>query len=197
LAVGGAAPHEACTGAPDLPLPEGDELDVRVMLGPQDDYFSPETISDFLDTPFQISTDADRMGYRLAGHPLKHQGPAEVVSDGIVLGSVQVPPHGNPIIMLADRPSVGGYPKIATVITADIRLLAQCRPGMRLRFRQVTVPEARQALLGQDEHFSAVSAFETSFPVHQVRTLLAAMQRAGVNSASLENAALRLHLKCG
>ena len=153
-------------------------MSVRVVLGPQDDHFSPETVAEFLSTPFTISSDADRMGYRLSGHPLTHQGPAEIVSDGIVLGSIQVPPHGNPIVMLADRPSVGGYPKIATVISADVRLVAQCRPGMRLRFRVASMAEASPDPL----------------PVEGVRALLSAMQRAGVATASLENGARRVAL---
>jgi antagonist of KipI len=173
----------------DLPLP-ADEATVRVVLGPQADHFAPETLAEFLETPFDISTDADRMGYRLAGHPLAHQGPAEVVSDGIVLGSVQVPPHGNPIVMMADRPSVGGYPKIATVVSADVRLVAQCRPGMRLRFQAVSVAEARRALL--DESSDGTSE---ALPRSQVDALLAAMQRSGVSSASLETASLRLRLE--
>jgi KipI family sensor histidine kinase inhibitor len=191
LAIGDATLREAYAATPDLALPEGDEVLVRVVLGPQNDYFAAEAIADFLGKPFQISTDADRMGYRLTGHVVKHLGPAEIVSDGIVLGSVQVPPHGNPIIMLADRPSVGGYPKIATVISADIRLLAQCRPGMRLRFQQVSVPEARQGLLMQEGQSPA----DMPFPVDQVRGLLAAMQRSGVTSALLETDKLRFNAK--
>jgi KipI family sensor histidine kinase inhibitor len=170
-----------------LPLPSGDEITVRVVLGPQDDYFSVETIEEFLRKAFQISSDADRMGYRLAGHPLHHQGPAEIVSDGVVLGSIQIPPHGNPIVMLADRPSVGGYPKIATVIGSDVRLVAQCRPGMRLHFRQVSVAEARQALREE-------TTGDPRLPVEEVRDLLSAMHRAGARQAEVESPGLRIRL---
>jgi KipI family sensor histidine kinase inhibitor len=194
LAIGSSVPGPAPATAPDLPLPQGHEQTLRVVLGPQADHFSDATIAEFLSTPFQISTDADRMGYRLAGHPLKHQGSAEIVSDGIVLGSVQVPPHGNPIIMLADRPSVGGYPKIATVITADVRLLAQCRPGMRLRFQKVTVAEARQALLAQEECWFGADAAADHLPVDQVRVLLATMQRGDAIEASVDTADFRLRM---
>ena len=178
-----------------VPLPDGDEAVVRVVLGPQDDHFSEETIQEFLETAFEISGDADRMGYRLAGHTLTHAGPAEIVSDGVVLGSIQVPPHGNPIVMLADRASMGGYPKIATVISADVRLVAQCRPGMRLRFRQVSPAEARVALLEQEQCCLGSSAGAARLPVEDLRRLLSAMQRAGVDEAVLESEALNLRLK--
>src|SRR5207249_2643999 len=97
LAVGLEASGKRQEARVDFDLPLGDELTVRVVFGPQDDYFSAETIQEFLSIPFRISSDADRMAYRLGGHPLKHRGPAEIVSDGVVLGSIQVPPHGNPI----------------------------------------------------------------------------------------------------
>ena len=186
LALGGAARGPEMARGEALPLPEGGDVSVRVVLGPQDDSFAPETLAEFLETPFRISADADRMGYRLAGPRLAHRGPAEIVSDGIVLGSVQVPPHGTPIVMLADRPSAGGYPKIATVIAADIRLLAQCRPGMRLRFREVSVAEAREA-------YGRESA-QAALPVDDVRELLKAMQRVGVSSAALDAGGVHVRL---
>jgi KipI family sensor histidine kinase inhibitor len=174
-------------GDAHVPLPRGEEVTIRAVLGPQDDHFSAETIAEFLSVPFRISSDADRMGYRLADHPLRHSGPAEIVSDGVVLGSIQVPPHGNPIVMLADRPSVGGYPKMATVISADVRLVAQCRPGMRLRFRQVSVAEARQALRQE--------AGDGRLPVRRVRQLLAAMRRGGIREAEIDVEGARLRLR--
>ncbi len=175
------------TGDTHVPLPRGDEVTVRVVLGPQDNHFSAETIAEFLSVPFRVSSDADRMGYRLADHPLKHSGPAEIVSDGVVLGSIQVPPHGNPIVMLADRPSVGGYPKIATVISADVRLVAQCRPGMRLRFRQVSAAEARQALWQEGG--------DRRLPVRRVRELLAVMRHGGLRQAEIDSGGVRLRLR--
>lgn len=177
------------------PLPGDGEVTVRVVLGPQQDHFSPETVREFLGTAFEISSDADRMGYRLAGHPLTHEGPAEIVSDGVVLGSIQVPPHGNPIVMLADRASMGGYPKIATAIGADVRLVAQCRPGMRLRFNQVTTEEAREALLGQETRYFGPASRDGTLPIADVRELLAAMRRSGATDAMLESSDLcvRLH----
>jgi antagonist of KipI len=171
---------------PQVPLPATDVAAVRVVLGPQDDHFSVATLEEFLSVPFEISGDADRMGYRLAGHTVKHSGPTEIVSDGVVLGSIQVPPHGNPIVMLADRASMGGYPKIATVASVDVRLVAQCRPGMKLRFQAVSASEARRALLEQERHYFGGRVGGGSFPVGEVAALLAAMERSGANYASVE-----------
>ncbi len=116
---------------------------LRVVLGPQDDYFTAEGIATFLDSAYQLTPEADRMGARLQGPPIAHRGPTGIVSDGVVTGSVQAPPDGQPIVMLADHQTTGGYPKIATVIRADLPLLAQCLPGDRVRFAAVTLAEAR------------------------------------------------------
>lgn len=117
---------------------------VRVILGPQHEYFDPATIEMFFANPFKVGVDSDRTGARLDGMRLKHRGAAEIVSDGMVPGCIQVPPDGRPIVMMADCPTTGGYPKIACVVTADLGILAQARPGeTEIRFRAVTVEEAR------------------------------------------------------
>ncbi|MEJ5308481.1 MAG: biotin-dependent carboxyltransferase family protein [Anaerolineae bacterium] len=118
---------------------------VRVVLGPQDDYFTPEGLATFLNSAYQLTPEADRMGVRLQGSPIAHRGPTGIVSDGVVAGSIQVPPDGQPIVMLADHQTTGGYPKIATVVRADLPLLAQCLPGDRVSFAAVTVAEAQHA----------------------------------------------------
>ncbi|MGC9395330.1 MAG: biotin-dependent carboxyltransferase family protein [Anaerolineae bacterium] len=102
---------------------------LRVVLGPQDDYFTAEGVATFLNGVYRLTPEADRMGARLQGPPIAHRGPTGIVSDGVVTGSVQVPPDGQPIVMLADHQTTGGYPKIATVLRADLPLLAQCLPG--------------------------------------------------------------------
>jgi biotin-dependent carboxylase-like uncharacterized protein len=133
---------------PDLRLaPAGlePEAGVRVVLGPQDDYFGEEAIAAFLGTTWTVSPEADRMGYRLAGPALAHAQGYNIVSDGIVAGSVQVPGSGVPIVMMADHQTTGGYPKIATVISADLRIVAQRPPGAALRFRAVSVADAQAA----------------------------------------------------
>jgi KipI family sensor histidine kinase inhibitor len=121
-------------------------IEVRVLLGPQDDFFAPEAIARFLSSEYVLSTSSDRAGCRLEGPLVAHRGPGEIVSDGNVLGSIQVPPDGHPIVLLADRGSTGGYPRIATVIAADVDRVGQLLPGDRLRFRAVSLEVAIQAL---------------------------------------------------
>ncbi|MCL5109906.1 MAG: biotin-dependent carboxyltransferase family protein [Chloroflexi bacterium] len=126
-----------------LALTYGDEPVVRVLLGPQADRFTAAGMATFLDSTYEVSGDSDRMGSRLKGPRIEHTRGPDVISDGIALGSVQVPGDGQPIVMLADRQTTGGYTKIATVIDADIQLLAQCLPGAsRVRFQAVDLDEA-------------------------------------------------------
>jgi 5-oxoprolinase (ATP-hydrolysing) subunit C len=115
---------------------------LRVMLGPQDDYFTPESISLLLESEFTISPQADRMGFQLTGPKLEHAKGFNIVSDGIVDGHIQVPGSGQPIVLMRDRQTAGGYPKIATVISADLARFAQMRPGAKVRFRAVERDEA-------------------------------------------------------
>ena len=115
---------------------------LRVMLGPQDDYFTPESIHLFLESEFTISPQADRMGFQLTGPKLEHAKGFNIVSDGIVDGHIQVPGSGQPIVLMRDRQTAGGYPKIATVISADLARFAQMRPGAKVRFRAVERDEA-------------------------------------------------------
>ncbi|MBI2454673.1 MAG: 5-oxoprolinase subunit PxpB [candidate division NC10 bacterium] len=116
---------------------------LRVVLGPQEDAFSEEGRRAFLEAVYRVSPHADRMGCRLDGPVIAHRDSADILSDWIPPGGVQVPGDGKPIILLADRQTTGGYPKIATVIGADISLVAQSRPGDALRFRAISVKEAR------------------------------------------------------
>ena len=117
---------------------------LRVVLGPQDDYFTPAGRQTFLGSEYRVTTQADRMGVRLTGPRIEHAKGFNIVSDGIVSGSIQIPGSGEPIVMLADRQTTGGYPKIATVITSDLRLLAQRRHGESIRFAAVTIEQAQQ-----------------------------------------------------
>jgi allophanate hydrolase subunit 2 len=115
---------------------------VRVVPGPQAEHFDATTLARFLEDRFRVAATSDRVGCRLLGEPLRHLGPAEILSDGMVPGSIQVPPDGQPIVMLNDGPTTGGYPKIATVITADLPLLAQLVPGEgELRFEAVRLED--------------------------------------------------------
>jgi biotin-dependent carboxylase-like uncharacterized protein len=116
---------------------------IRVVLGPQDDYFTTDGIGTFLSEPFAITWQGDRMGYRLDGPPITHVGGFNIVSDGLLPGSVQVPGNGQPIVLLMDAQTTGGYPKIATVISADLGRLAQHRPRTTIRFRSVDLDDAQ------------------------------------------------------
>jgi len=118
------------------------QIELRVILGPQDNYFTEEGIRTFLNFDYTVSNQADRMGYRLDGPRIQHKGKTDILSDGIPLGTIQVPGDGLPIILLADRPTTGGYPKIGTVISIDIPKLAQAKPGDKVRFHQIKEDEA-------------------------------------------------------
>ena len=121
---------------------------VRVLLGPQLDHFPAEQVARFLSSAWQATAAQDRMGLRLAG-PLQHRDPAgaDIVSDGVAPGAIQVPANGQPIVLLADGQTVGGYPKIATVITADLPKLTQAAPGTLLHFQAVDAAAAHAALV--------------------------------------------------
>ena len=129
---------------------------IRVILGPQDDYFSRQSIAAFAEAVYTISNNSDRMGYRLQGPAVKKAKQQDLITDGIAFGSIQIPPDGQPIIMLADHQTTGGYPKLATVATVDLPLLAQSMPGDRLQFRLISVQEAQQLLRQQHENMVEV-----------------------------------------
>ena len=115
---------------------------IHVIPGPQDDYFSDKGKNTFYSEVYSVTADSDRMGIKLDGAPVESIDGVDIISDGIVAGSVQIPSAGKPIIMMADRQTTGGYAKIATVITSDLPLLAQLRPGGTLRFKKVDLQYA-------------------------------------------------------
>jgi biotin-dependent carboxylase-like uncharacterized protein len=127
----------------DLPAPI--DGPIRVVLGPQDDEFGDATKL-FLEAEWKISATSDRMGYRLEGPAIKHLHGHNIVSDGTVNGSIQVPGNGAPIVLMPDRGTSGGYPKIATVITADLGRFAQIPAGRGFRFKAVGMAEAQAEL---------------------------------------------------
>jgi len=132
--------------------------EARVILGPQDDYFEPDAIENLTGTPYAVSREADRMGIRLEGEPLPHSKGYNIVSDGIAPGSIQVPGSRLPIILLADRQTVGGYPKIASIISADLAAIGRLLPGMSLRFRIVTIAEAQTARRQLEQAMASLAA---------------------------------------
>ncbi len=125
------------------------EYTVRVVLGPQDDYFTDAGIQTFLSEVYSVTAEFDRMGCRLEGAVIQHKEGGDIISDGIAFGAIQVPSSGQPIIMLGDRQTTGGYTKIANVISADFRILAQLKQGDKVRFEKVSVKAAQDALLTQ------------------------------------------------
>jgi biotin-dependent carboxylase-like uncharacterized protein len=122
------------------------EPTVRVVLGPQDDRFTRRGIAALFDAPYEMTPQSDRMGARLRGEPIGHTRGHDIISDGVALGGIQVVGDGQPIVLLADRQSTGGYTKIGTVCSFDIGRVAQVKPGQRLRFRRVSVAEAHEFL---------------------------------------------------
>ncbi len=133
------------------------EAPIRAVPGPQDDAFTEEGLETLFGSTYTITNQADRMGYRLEGPKIVHKAGADIVSDAIPLGAVQVPGHGQPIVMLADRQTTGGYTKAAVVLTADLAVLAQRLPGETVRFTRST-PEEGARLLAERAHRLAALA---------------------------------------
>lgn len=123
---------------------------VRVTRGAQWDWFPEGSQYKFFENRYGVLPKSDRMGVRLIGAPLVLHSPHEMVSEAVAFGSIQVPPEGQPIILMADRQTIGGYPKIADVISVDLPLLAQLRPGDSVIFTSVSLVEAQEVLLAQE-----------------------------------------------
>lgn len=119
----------------------GPPWEIRVVLGPQIEYFSADGIAVFLSEAYTVTRDANRLGYKLDGPVIKHGRPLDNISDPSPLGGIQVPSGGKPIVLLVERGTVGGYPKIATIVTVDVWRIAQVFPGETVTFRAVTVEE--------------------------------------------------------
>lgn len=130
---------------------------IRVVMGPQDDYFTDAGIETFLSGTYTVTQEFDRMGCRLEGDAIAHKEGGDIISDGISFGAIQIPSSGKPIIMLADRQTTGGYTKIANVITADFRIMAQLKAGDRVHFEKISIQEAQDILLAQRRAMKALS----------------------------------------
>ena len=155
--------------------PEPDSSPViRVIAGPQDDYFSAAGIETFFGTGYTVSQAVNRMGMRLEGAAVAHEKGFNIASDGIVRGAIQVPGNGLPIILMADCQTSGGYPKIATVISTDMPKLGRMMPGADIRFEAVSVEEAEAVARDHHERKAAlIGAIETfSGSVQQLEHLL-------------------------
>jgi len=148
---------KAGTRVPSNLIPTySNDIEIRVILGPQDDYFS-EGVEKFLSSTFKVSDKADRMGYRLEGDMIMHRDGVEksIISEPSVPGGIQVPPDGQPIILLVEQ-TVGGYTKIATIISPDIGKVGQAKPGDQIRFKQVDIEEAHRILRMEEEKIESI-----------------------------------------
>lgn len=133
LPLGHPSPAHARVDVAPQPSPPA-ELVLRVTLGPRDDWFTPGAVRDLTDRTFRVSSASNRIGLRTEGPALERARPGELPSEGMVLGAVQVPPDGRPVVFLADHPTTGGYPVIAVVRAADLPAAAQALPGTPVRF---------------------------------------------------------------
>ena len=166
--IGFSAPDPAL---PNLPLrrlarPQHfeKEITVRVVPGPQDDRFTQAGLNTFFGCPFKVSSRCDRMASRLEGPAVEHLTDANIPSDGIPLGAVQIPGDGQPIIMMSEHQGSGGYTKIATLASVDIPLVAQCPPGGTIRFAAVGVEQAQALYLARQEEYRRMqTAFELEY----------------------------------
>lgn len=136
---------------------------VRVLLGPQEESFTEEGMNTFLSSAYTVTNEFDRMGYRLTGPKITHVTDGNIITDGITFGAIQVPDGGEPIIMLSDRQTTGGYAKIASVINVDMPLIAQCKAGDTVRFEQTDIVTAQDAFLAQKEKYRRLrETFDTA-----------------------------------
>ncbi len=140
--------------------PEISEGPIRVIPGPQAEYFTEAAWKTFLTADYRVSREADRMGVRLEGKTLEHDPNlgADIVSDGLADGAIQVPGSGLPIVLLVDRQTVGGYPKIAVVASVDLRRFAALGPGDAVSFRKISVDDAEQALIAREQRVAELIA---------------------------------------
>jgi antagonist of KipI len=142
---------------------------IRVILGPQDDAFTAEGIATFFSATYVVTPKSDRIGCRLEGPKVSHQGSPDIISDGVPFGAVQIAGDGLPMILVADRGTTGGYAKLATVISADLPRLAQALPGDRVAFRAVSLDEAHRAV---EEEEGVLDRISRSPPMVFARTRL-------------------------
>ncbi len=129
---------------------------LRTIAGQQWNAFTDEARSQFMGAEFRVNANSDRMGYRLEGPVLALRAPLEMISEGVAFGTVQVPPDGNPIVLMADRQTAGGYPKIAAVASVDLPLLAQTVPQQGVRFERVSLEDAQRLYLQREVEFDRI-----------------------------------------
>ena len=136
--------------APGIPLPASGRARLRILPGPQADWFAPQAASTLTSVSFNVSPRSNRMGYRLEGPPLIRHRTDEPISEPLAFGAIQVPAAGGPILLMADRQTAGGYPKIASVIAADLPIAGQLAPGDFIEFSFCSRQEAAAALIARE-----------------------------------------------
>ncbi|AZR72089.1 KipI antagonist [Anoxybacter fermentans] len=137
--------------------------EIRVVRGPQAEMFTDEGIKTFFNSEYEVTPASDRMGYRLKGPKIEHRDGSDIISDGIPFGGIQVPSDGMPIVLMADRQTTGGYAKIGTVISVDLPLIAQSKPGDIFRFIEVTVEEAQELYLEMERVLASLEKYQLKF----------------------------------
>tara|TARA_B110000116_G_scaffold271832_1_gene293899 strand:- start:3030 stop:4139 length:1110 start_codon:yes stop_codon:yes gene_type:complete len=142
-------------------IKEQDSYTLRVILGPHDDFFDSNNIKKILESEYEISTQSNRIGFRLSGEPINHKSKSDIISEGGALGSIQIPGDGQPIILLQDRGTTGGYPKIATISSIDIPKLAQSNPGQKIRFKKIEIEDAISIYRANNQILKNINDFET------------------------------------
>lgn len=129
---------------------------IRAITGQQWEAFDDEARKSFFGSPYIVGLNSDRMGFRMEGPALGLRAPLEMISQGVSFGTVQVPPDGQPIVLMADRQTAGGYPKIASVAAVDLPLLAQCLPREAVRFERISLDDAQRLILAREEALRVV-----------------------------------------
>lgn len=152
-----ATPPKAALTVPEELIPRYDgAVLAHAVLGPQHDMFTEESVEAFFSGSYAVTAESDRVGYRLQGPPLTHRDAAEIVSDAVVVGAVQVPGSGQPIVVMVDAPTTGGYPKIAVITTPSLSALAQASPGDTVAFEKVSLSQAIMELREYEKQLVAV-----------------------------------------
>ena len=148
----GACPPNVENRAMKAPHFRG-KYEVRVLMGPQEESFTDDGVHTFLNSDYSVTNEFDRMGYRLTGPKIQHVKDGNIITDGIAFGAIQVPDGGEPIIMLSDRQTTGGYAKIASVINVDMTMIAQCKAGDTVRFVKTDIETAQDVFVAQKQKY--------------------------------------------
>jgi biotin-dependent carboxylase-like uncharacterized protein len=160
------APTGPAPGSDALPVsehPARQDRPIRLIRGQQWEHFTADAQARLFEAPFVVNLNSDRMGYRLDGPGLPPTKPLEMISEAVGFGTMQVPPDGQPIVLMADRQTTGGYPKIASVASVDLPLMAQRVPGETLRFAPISLDEAQALYLDREREFARIRSLIPSF----------------------------------